>query len=67
MVLTGEFHGAVRLMKAVLEAAMTKCSKWLPGHDQAAAAKQDIPEPDELRIDIDALENWVASIRERRN
>ncbi len=51
--------------KAV-EIAMTKCSKWLPGHDQAPAAKQDVPEPDELKHDIDALENWVKMIRERR-
>ena len=49
-----------------IEIAMTKCSKWLPGHDQAAAAKQDIPEPDELKADIDELENWVATIRKRR-
>jgi len=28
-----------------VETAMTKCSKWLPGHDQAAAARADIPEP----------------------
>ena len=49
-----------------VDIAMTKCSKWLPGHDQAPAAKQDIPEPDELKVDIDALENWVANIRKRR-
>ena len=24
-------------------AAMTKCSKWLPGHDQAAAARAEVP------------------------
>ena len=46
--------------------AMTKCSKWLPGHDQAPAAKQDLPTPDELKADIDALETWTAIIRKRR-
>ena len=46
--------------------AMTKCSKWLPGHDQAAAATADLPEPMELRADIKALENWVDTIRKRR-
>ena len=51
--------------KAV-EAAMTKCSKWLPGHDQAAAARADIPEPDSLKADIDALDNWTSAIRKRR-
>lgn len=50
-----------------LDAAMTKCSKWLPGHDQAAAARAEVPEPDELKADIEALESWVAAIRKRRN
>jgi len=45
---------------------MKKCSKWLPGHDQAAAARAAVPEPDELKADIDVLENWVAAIRRRR-
>lgn len=48
-----------------VDAAMTKCSKWLPGHDQAAA-RAPVPEPTELKADIDALEKWVASIRIRR-
>jgi len=50
-----------------VETAMTKCSKWLPGHDLAAAARADVPEPAELKADIEALENWVAAIRRRRN
>ncbi len=50
-----------------LNAAMTKCSKWLPGHDQAAAARADVPEPVVLKEDIDGLENWVNAIRKRRN
>ena len=49
-----------------VEVAMTKSSKWLTGHDQAPAAKQDIPEPIELKQDIEALENWVSTIRKRR-
>ena len=50
-----------------LDAAMTKCSRWLPGHDQAAAARAAVPEPTELKDDIEALENWVAVIRKRRS
>lgn len=50
-----------------LVAAMTKCSKWLPGHDQAAAARAAVPEPTELKDDIEALEKWVAAIRKRRS
>jgi len=38
----------------------------VPGHDDAPAAKQDVPEPDELKLDIDALEDWVAAINKRR-
>lgn len=49
-----------------VEAAMTKCSQWLPGHDQAPAARADIPDPDALRADIESLENWVKGIRQRR-
>ncbi|WP_058533967.1 AAA family ATPase [Legionella saoudiensis] len=51
----------------ILSAAMTKCSKWLPGHDQAAAARAELPEPDVLKTDIDELEKWVSAIRKRRN
>ena len=50
----------------LVNVAMTKCSKWLPGHDQAAAAKQDVPPPEELKTDIKALEHWVAEIHKRR-
>jgi energy-coupling factor transporter ATP-binding protein EcfA2 len=50
-----------------LDAAMTKCSKWLPGHDQAAGARAEVPGPDVLKADIDALENWVSGIRGRRS
>lgn len=48
------------------EAGMTKCSRWLPGHDQAPADNAPMPEPDELKQDIGALENWVTTIRKRR-
>ena len=50
----------------VLENAMTKCSKWLCGHDQAAAARAPVPEPVELQEDIQELEQWVSTIRKRR-
>lgn len=52
--------------KAV-ERAMTKCSKWLPGHDQPAAAPVVMPEPSEIRADIDALNEWVSAINKRRH
>lgn len=49
-----------------VEVAMTKCSKWLTGHDQAAAARAPVPGPDELKADIETLEKWVKTIRARR-
>lgn len=49
-----------------VDAAMTKCSRWLPGHDQAAAARAPVPEPAELQADLKALEDWVGAIRARR-
>ncbi len=51
----------------ILDTAMTKCSKWIAGHDQAAAARAPIPEPAELKRDIENLENWVETIRKRRS
>lgn len=51
---------------AILDAAMSKCSKWLPGHDQAAAARAPVPESAELKVDIEELDNWVSTIRQRR-
>lgn len=50
----------------MVQTAMTKCSKWLAGHDQAAAARAPVPSTTELKADIEALENWVAAIRKRR-
>jgi hypothetical protein len=49
-----------------VEMAMTKCSRWLRGHDQAAAARAPIPDPKELRADIETLESWVKAINKRR-
>ena len=50
----------------MVDVAMTKCSKWLPGHDQAAAARAPVPEPAEIKEDIDVLENFVAGLYKRR-
>ena len=45
---------------------MTKCSKWLRGHDQAAAARADVPGPTELKSDLETFEAWVRAVRKRR-
>lgn len=51
---------------AAIEAGMAKCSKWLPGHDKAAADRAPVPPSAELKADIDALETWIAAVRKRR-
>ena len=66
-----ETHRARNLAKITpedlraIEEAMTKCSTWLPGHDQAAAQNTPLPEPDELLKDIEALDGWVKEARKR--
>jgi len=52
---------------AAIEAGMAKCSKWLPGHDKAAADRAPVPPAAELKADIDALETWIAAVRKRRS
>ena len=49
-----------------LHDGMTKCSKWLPGHDQSPAENASLPEPSELKEDIEELETWVRRIWKRR-
>lgn len=49
-----------------VEAGMTKSSKWEGGHDQALAMNEHPPQPDELKADIDALNNWVLAVEKRR-
>ncbi|XQM36835.1 AAA family ATPase [Cupriavidus sp. H19C3] len=49
-----------------IEVGMGKCSKWLPGHDKAAADRAPVPGSAELKADIEALETWIAAIRKRR-
>ena len=46
---------------------MTKCSKWLRGHDQSPAVNEEIPGPEDLKTDIDALENLEQMMRKRRS
>ena len=50
-----------------VESAMTKCSRWLRGHDEAPAARAPVPDPPELKADIDKLADFLAAIRKRRN
>lgn len=45
-----------------LENGMTECSRWIRGHDHAAADGSPFPQPADLRARIDELANWVQGI-----
>lgn len=47
---------------ATLTNGMSKSSRWLRGHDDAGAITDPIPEPEEVIEDIQALEDWRASL-----
>lgn len=49
---------------SVIEAGMTKCSKF--AHDPALGAQLPTPEPDELEADIQTLETWRVAVEARR-
>ncbi len=63
-----------RLSKVLIESedyieidrGMTKCSNWLTGHDAAAALGTATPDPAEIEGDIDALSNFVKSIKAKQ-
>lgn len=45
---------------------MSECSRWIRGHDQAAADGTPFPKPSALQIQIDILEKWTKQVRARR-
>ncbi len=49
-----------------IQSAMTKCSRWLRGHDEAPAARTPVPAPSEIETDIKKLDKFIAAIRQRR-
>ena len=51
--------------KAV-DSAITKCSRWLRGHDEAPAARAPVPDPAEVRDDIDSLAGFLEAVHGRR-
>ena len=51
---------------ATIDAAMTQCSKWLPGHDQAPALNTPMPGFAKLEAAVEALESWRSAVEKRR-
>lgn len=47
--------------------AMEKCSRWLAGHDEAAASGAILPVPDELAKDIKELESFVDVLKKHQD
>ena len=45
---------------------MSKCSKFMHGHDLSHADNRPFPEPNEIEHDIDSLDVWIKAIRKRR-
>jgi len=52
---------------AAIDEGMSKCSRFLEGHDEPGAVMDPVPEPAELLTDITALEDWVTQMKRRRN
>lgn len=50
---------------AAITAGMSKCSNYT-GHDGGQKANVALPSPDEVEIDINALEDWQKSVVARR-
>jgi hypothetical protein len=50
-----------------IDDAMTECSRWILGHDQAAADGTPIPGAAELKEMINGLDRWVKQVRNRRD
>ncbi|MCL5734250.1 MAG: AAA family ATPase, partial [Actinobacteria bacterium] len=51
---------------ATVEAAMTRCSRYMVGHDEAAGISEPVPGCEELDDDIENLAGWVSVVRQRR-
>jgi hypothetical protein len=50
----------------LVDGAMTAASRWIRGHDEALADGTPFPKAVVLKQQIDELEKWVKTIRERR-
>lgn len=46
-----------------LERGMSKSSRWLPGHDDARAATDPVPDPAEVLQDIEQLDAWRKDLK----
>jgi hypothetical protein len=59
-------HDIVEADCKAVEQGMTECSRWMRGHDRPPADGTPFPTPTDLQNRINELENWVKTIRKRR-
>jgi len=50
----------------IINTAMSVCSRWLPGHAQAATINEPLPHPDDLRSEIQRLDAFAKDLTKRR-
>jgi len=58
-------HDITEADLAEIDAGMSVCSKWLPGHALAPAMNEPLPEPPDLLAEIHRLESFVHVMRQR--
>jgi hypothetical protein len=51
---------------AAVDDGMAECSRWIRGHDEAAADGTPFPQPQDLSKRINDLDAWAKRIRKRR-
>ncbi|WP_242093152.1 AAA family ATPase [Aestuariivivens sediminicola] len=49
----------------IVDDNMTKCSKFINGHDSAGALIEEMPDSEEIKTDINALESYISELRKR--
>jgi len=48
-----------------IDSAMSKCSKYLIGHDSAAELNEPLPDSNEIEVDLSEFEEWMKAMRKR--
>ncbi len=44
---------------------ISRCSKWIEGHDQAGALGNSVPQPDEIERDLELLQEFCTRVKDR--
>lgn len=60
-------HRITEAQMETFKAGMTKTSRWIQGHDHAAALALPLPEYDEVSGDFATFEQWMESIRKQND